>query len=416
MSVSATAHNVCIPSGGVGPTGPTGPIGPTGPAGSSSLLTGNTIWVDAVYGNDSTRQRSVASLPFLTVEAALSASGIASGDTVFIRPGTYSLAAGITIPAGVCLSGQSPGASTLRMAGVTADTVMVSMSDGSLLNLVDIELSTAGDNELIALLFPSSLISVAHLSDVNISVSKVATSGTKRTIGVLSQSALSPLSNDTFIRSCSVLVDSTGTGVNRGVLVDTAAGSLNCRDISVSCTGSGSAIGIEVNFPGATISAISGAVLGTTADISQTNGIIQCALALLSSNANGLGFYSLAVTSLIEYGVSGNIQSGASRFMIPGSGSDAATDRKIRIPRRCVIKSLSMHAGTAPGGVDTCTVFLRKNGVDTGYSVTIVGTQTTNQNLASSISYDSGDDISFRIQKSSNGSGASDIYATVEMY
>lgn len=54
---------------------------------NSSVLTGETLWVDAVNGNDSTGARGVFNKPFLTVQAAVTAAS--SGDTVYVRRGTY---------------------------------------------------------------------------------------------------------------------------------------------------------------------------------------------------------------------------------------------------------------------------------------------------------------------------------------
>lgn len=48
---------------------------------------GNTLFVDAVNGNDSTGTRGDASKPFLTMSAALSASS--AGDVIEVGPGTY---------------------------------------------------------------------------------------------------------------------------------------------------------------------------------------------------------------------------------------------------------------------------------------------------------------------------------------
>lgn len=54
---------------------------------SGSVLTGDSLWVDAVNGNDSTAARGNAIKPFLTLTAAQTAAQ--SGDTIFVRPGAY---------------------------------------------------------------------------------------------------------------------------------------------------------------------------------------------------------------------------------------------------------------------------------------------------------------------------------------
>ena len=85
-------------------TGPQGNIGPccntlTGPAGMSGpngvycvgcttpIFVGNTVYVDAVFGNDTTGQRERFDLPFATLAGA---SGVTqAGDLIIVRPGTY---------------------------------------------------------------------------------------------------------------------------------------------------------------------------------------------------------------------------------------------------------------------------------------------------------------------------------------
>lgn len=55
----------------------------------SQTVAGNTVTVDAVYGNDTSGKRGVASLPFLTLGAAKAAAQ--SGDLVWVRPGSYTV-------------------------------------------------------------------------------------------------------------------------------------------------------------------------------------------------------------------------------------------------------------------------------------------------------------------------------------
>ena len=52
-----------------------------------NISTGNTLWVDAINGNDSTGLRGKEDTPFLTILAAIAASS--PGDLISVRPGTY---------------------------------------------------------------------------------------------------------------------------------------------------------------------------------------------------------------------------------------------------------------------------------------------------------------------------------------
>ena len=89
----ALVGSACTTTGPAGPAGPQGPYAPRG----------NTAVVDAVYGNDSTA--SIGGSPFLTVTAAVAA--VSSGQTVWILPGTYTLASGLVLPNGISLRGMS---------------------------------------------------------------------------------------------------------------------------------------------------------------------------------------------------------------------------------------------------------------------------------------------------------------------
>ena len=79
--------------------------GPTfQPGGITSIDTGNTLWVDADFGNDGTAVSDRQDLPFLTVGAAITAS--LSGDVIHVRPGVYA-ESGLIMTAGTVLNGES---------------------------------------------------------------------------------------------------------------------------------------------------------------------------------------------------------------------------------------------------------------------------------------------------------------------
>lgn len=67
--------------------GVAGPAGPTGAPGPNQLLTGKTLWVDLVNGNNGTAVRGDATKPYLDPAAAQTAA--LAGDTIVVRPGAY---------------------------------------------------------------------------------------------------------------------------------------------------------------------------------------------------------------------------------------------------------------------------------------------------------------------------------------
>ena len=98
-------------------------------AGSAAVDTGNTLWVDAVNGNDGTAVSGRQDLQYLTIGAALTAS--ASGDVVLVRPGTYA-ETGLTIPTGVSLIGQG-GFDSTAVGSAAAASHVITLSNGSYL-------------------------------------------------------------------------------------------------------------------------------------------------------------------------------------------------------------------------------------------------------------------------------------------
>ena len=76
-------------TGATGPTGPQGIQGNTGPTGptNTTLPIGNTLRVDAVYGNDTAAAASRYTTAFLTISAALALA--VSGENVILNAGVY---------------------------------------------------------------------------------------------------------------------------------------------------------------------------------------------------------------------------------------------------------------------------------------------------------------------------------------
>jgi pectin methylesterase-like acyl-CoA thioesterase len=74
-----------------------------GSSGITQIDTGNTIWVDVVFGNDGTGTVNRQDLPFLTIMAALAIA--TSSTTVVVRPGVYR--ENVVMPAGVTMIGVS---------------------------------------------------------------------------------------------------------------------------------------------------------------------------------------------------------------------------------------------------------------------------------------------------------------------
>ena len=94
--------------------------------GAGAINTGKTLWVDSVNGDDGTALPERQDLQYLTITAALGASG--AGDTITVRPGTY--AESFTIPASVTVNSTGGFLVTNITGGATTGT-RVTLNAGS---------------------------------------------------------------------------------------------------------------------------------------------------------------------------------------------------------------------------------------------------------------------------------------------
>lgn len=113
---------------------------------STSVSTGKTIYVDSINGNDGTGTRGELTKPFLTILAAVTATGIVSGDTIQVRPGSYTETGTITIPQGVSLEGVG-GYEVTSVTGNGTDTVILLSQDSSIADFT-INIPNSGNNGL----------------------------------------------------------------------------------------------------------------------------------------------------------------------------------------------------------------------------------------------------------------------------
>ncbi len=92
--------------------------------GGASVFTGNTLWVDVVNGNDGTAVSGRQDLSWLTIAPALAAA--AAGDMVRVRSGTYTPAAGLTVPTNVALIGDDFLTTIIDGSGLAAHVITLS--------------------------------------------------------------------------------------------------------------------------------------------------------------------------------------------------------------------------------------------------------------------------------------------------
>ena len=148
-SSNTGAQGVTGPQGIQGVTGPQGIQGiqgiqgVTGPQGAPGeiLFTGNTLRVDAVYGNDATAATSRYSSAFLTIKGATDMA--VSGEIINVNAGIYDEI--VSIPAGVTIHGASSNSTVIQKLGVTVHTALITMNTNSRLENVTCNLTASGE-------------------------------------------------------------------------------------------------------------------------------------------------------------------------------------------------------------------------------------------------------------------------------
>ena len=414
-AIGATGPTGAI--GATGATGATGAIGPTGPT-DAAALSGNTLVVDTIYGDDATGDRS--GTPYATVNAAV--TDALSGDLIFLRPGNHDLTTGIVVPTGVAIRGASLAVSKLRMLGVVASTDLVTMGVSTRLEDVTLELTSAQHVALRGIVFPGTTVLTAKVRTTALLVDNLAASGagTSAVTGVHSVGTATGVEGVDALRACTITVRSNGNGAKRGILVDTNANGMSVRDVNVVLTsgggGAGTYIGIETNHAGASFVGRLLSVNAPTADVSRTLGTLQLGAAnLVNSNANGLGFTTVLQSTIIVFADPGGLPSGTSRFFRPGTEAVTTTEVKLRVSQKSLLRAIFVRAVVGPGGAIVDTFIVRKNGVDTAMTVTLTGAQTSNIRDNVSVTFAAGDDISIRVQTGA-GTATQDVVVQIELF
>jgi hypothetical protein len=304
-----------------GPTGPTGApgtaanTGATGPAGEGLLPEGNTLTVDAVYGNDVSGALAPYKSPFLTITAAL--SNASAGQLVFVRPGTYNEK--LVVPANVSLNGAGAQAVVIQQLNCTSNTTLLTMGSNSRVENFTANLSSASNVELIGVDFPNGTVPTAKLRNSIWTVTSTAL-GSNTILGCRSagSSALTFASANMIQRS-SLNVISAGGGPTRGILVS-GDNRFSVRDIVIYARGTGTNIvGVETTHSNAFFDSKTTTINGSTHDINRTAGTIQLGFTdLVNNNANGNSFSVSTEPNHVYYGIIGNVGNGTS-FLAPGS-------------------------------------------------------------------------------------------------
>lgn len=307
------------------------------------------------------------------------------------------------MPAGNSLRGISLLTVTIRKLNVIADTTLLTMGENTRVEDVTLQLTSAIHVNLTGVSYPGTTSATSKLRTIVLTVdnSTASSIGTSNVIGIHSTGTGTPSESVSALRTATITVRSAGLETKRGILVDTSPNQFYGRDVNVLMTnagGAGSFIGAEVNQASSILGLRLISIQGVTADVSQTSGTLALGSAnLLNSTANGLGISTVQQPDGIIWADPGSLPGGVTRFYRPGTAAVSSTEVFIRISQKCVVKALNVRTLTAPGGANTDTWTIRKNGVDTALTVSLTGAQTTNMNSNTSVTFQTGDSISLKV-------------------
>lgn len=358
--------------------------------------------VDAVYGNDSTA--SIGGSPFLTLGAAVAA--VTSGQAIWVLPGTYTLASGLTLPNGISIRGLSLQTCRIQM-NVTSSATLLTMGENCRVEDLTLSMTCTGSTDNLVLkgiVFggTSSQTSKLRTCVITLTNSAMASSLTS-TVTALEFSGTGTLTSSVFsfnsVKGCTINVISNGKGKKRGILVSNS-NQMSTRDTNVyvaqpvDTSSTGSYVCVETADAGNTGSAqlrsttcgivIPTAGQGYTAsDILQSNpstiidptylaspGIqIGPGTDLITKSAGGKGFSTYIYPTIVYYGLKGNVTSATSGYLWPGTQQISAgsfPDNGLpaaffRAQQPCLISGMSASLNTAPGGTNTVTLGIYYN-------------------------------------------------------
>ncbi len=458
-------------TGPTGPTGPqgiqgdTGPQGPTGPTGPQGLLVpiGNTLRVDAVYGNDTTATANRYTAPFLTINAALAV--VTSGEHIMVGAGIYNES--ITIPSGISIRGSSTQTCIIRKINVTADTTLVSMGENSRLEDVTLQLTSSGHHTLKGIVFGGTTTTTAKLRTTVLTVNNASASsgGTSNVTGV-ECNGTGALGSASFsfnsLKGSTINVYSNGGGNKRGILVSNT-NIVTTRDLNVyvaqptSTASTGSYVGVETNDSANTGSIqMRSTTIGTVtpsnghsytaSDILQTTpatitnpaylaspGIqIGPGTDLVSKTAGAKGFSTYVYPTVIYYGLKGQIKTGTngaylwpgtqaiSNIVFPDPGTPPAY---YRIQQPALLSGMWCSLTISPGTGNNVTLLVRHTPISTGtitntvFTVSFSNSQTEGSFYNGSVTLNAGDKLHLYITYTGdNANLAHDISTQLDLF
>ncbi len=404
--------------------------------GSLTPKLGNVLIVDAVNGNDLTG--TVNGPPFLTVEAAIAYinTNALTSVTVWIQPGTYTLASattGITIPDTCSLRGMSTQTTKIVMNAVNpgGTVTLLTMGENSRVEDVGLTLNSSdATTNLVGIALPGTTSNTSKLRTAVLTVdnSGLAVGTTTNVYGILDNgtgSVGAATFSFNYTRGVTINVFSNGGGSKRGVFV-TSANDVTFRDTNVYVraptdpASTGDYRGVETTDPDCSVqfrtSSISGPSTAggyTGSDILQTSpgtGFINKGIQLgpgvdlVNKTAGGRPFTTYVTPTTLIYGLNGNVAN-ATHYLWPGvqTASDN-TEIFYRFQQKAIVQGMSINMRTAPGLGNSVVITVQKSttgvagsGVPTAMTATVSNANTTGFQFGVSVDFAQGEYLSLKI-------------------
>jgi len=412
--------------------GPTGPQGPQGIPGTASgtgatgatgpiLQVGNILTVDAVYGNNTTAAADPTRFPFLTINSALSSA--TSGQTVFVRPGTYNEK--LTIPTGVALRGANTQTVTVQQLNTTSNTTLLTMGSNCRVEDMTFTLTSTSNVNLTGVDWPSGTPLTSKLRTMVVNVTSSGT-GSNTIVGMLSAgSSPTTYSASDATRGITVSVDASSTGIVRGLYV-TGSNWFGIRDTNINARGTGNNIvGVETTNAGSYVSIKHSTVrggdgTGSNYDLNRTAGEILLGSAdLVNNTANGNGFSVTTEGAITHFGTTGNFANGTTYYLVPGfvrQGDLPTTTFGIPVTQNMIMFSGTFQSSPAIPAGHSVKMSMYKNNALTDMSMTIVAGQTLTSNVRHSVDYRRGDLFDARFVVTGGNLNNYDFAASIAFY
>ena len=302
--------------------------------GTGIISTGNTLTVDALFGNDTIGNSNPYAQPFKTIQPALDKASqlyIASNvpHVVIVNAGIYNES--IVVPDNVSLTGTGAQSIVIQQLNATSDTTLITMGVNSRVENFTARLTSSANVNLTGCLFPGATTISGKLRNSIWTVSSTST-GTNSIIGVLAPGTSSTAySTPNAIQRSTINVSSSGTGIVRGIHT-TGINRFAVRDIVVNAIGT-NAIGATATQTTAVLEIKTSTIGGTLYDIEQPNMasdiepvIRLSATDLANSNANANGFSTGMEPAHLFFTVKGNFnQANSTHYLTPGTAQYADT-------------------------------------------------------------------------------------------